>query len=106
SQKRDDRREGWYLSGVVVEPAYRRYGIGGQLTRWRMDWLSDKANEVFYFANSLNRASIDLHHKFGFDLILRNIHVPGCLFSGAGEGLRFRASLPLQTWPSAVCPTV
>jgi len=96
TRQRDDRQEGWYLTGVVVDPARRRRGIAEELTRRRLTWLSGKAEEVYYFANSINRASIALHDKFAFKLILRDIRVPGCVFSGGGIGLLFRASLSDQ----------
>jgi ribosomal protein S18 acetylase RimI-like enzyme len=88
----DDRPEGWHLSGVIVGEPFRRCGIGAELTRRRLQWIAGRADEVFYFANSTNRASIDLHEKFGFEEIGRNIRAPGVSFTG-GIGILFRLRL-------------
>jgi GNAT superfamily N-acetyltransferase len=86
--------EGWYLGGVVVAPARRRRGIGARLTKERLDWIADRAREAYYFVNGRNRASIDLHARFGFREIVRDLRVPGITFSD-GIGLLFRADLPV-----------
>lgn len=57
---------GWYLSGVVINPASRRRGLGAQLTAARLDSIDEKADTAWYFVNAENRASIALHDKFGF----------------------------------------
>ena len=90
-----DVPEGWYLGGIVVAKAYRRRGIGTSLTRRRIDWIAAErgAREVFYFVNSLNRASIDLHTPFGFVEVRRDFRFPGATFSGGGTGVLFRASV-------------
>jgi RimJ/RimL family protein N-acetyltransferase len=69
--------EGWYLSGLIVAPDFRRHGIGLELTKARIDWLSGKTNIVYYFANSDNLVTIELHEKLGFKEIKRNIWAPG-----------------------------
>jgi ribosomal protein S18 acetylase RimI-like enzyme len=74
--------EGWYLSGVIVSPGYRRLGIGLELTKARIDWLFRKTDTVYYFANSKNKVSIELHTKLGFKENARNIWAPG--LSGDG----------------------
>ena len=87
-----DVPEGWYLGGIVVAPALRRRGIGTSLTRQRIEWVAGRgAREIFYFVNSLNRASIDLHTPFGFVEVRRNFRFPGVTFSGGGTGVLFRA---------------
>jgi ribosomal protein S18 acetylase RimI-like enzyme len=53
--------KGWYLLGVIVAPDFRRRGIASELTRFRVEWIGQRADEAFYFANSLNLPSIDLH---------------------------------------------
>ena len=58
---------GWYLTGVVVDPRYWRRGVGAALTRARLHWLAGRTDEVFFFASSENRVSIDLHAKHGFE---------------------------------------
>jgi ribosomal protein S18 acetylase RimI-like enzyme len=49
---------GWYLSGVIVDPAHRRRGIAAELTRRRLKWIAERAGEAFYFANARNQVSI------------------------------------------------
>jgi len=84
---------GWYLTGIIVDPQHRRRGIGAALTESRLQWISERAREVFYFANSLNRVSIELHQHFGFQEICRDFKYPGATFSGGGGGVLFRLSL-------------
>lgn len=81
--------EGWYLSGVIVSPGYRRRGIGLELTKARIEWLSGKTNRVYHFANSENLVSIELHANLGFKEIARNIWAPGL----SGEGVHVLYSL-------------
>lgn len=84
---------GWYLLGVIITPQMRRRGIGSEITRFRLEWARERASEVFYFANSLNLASIALHQKFGFTEVRRPFAFPGATFSGGGVGVLFRACL-------------
>jgi ribosomal protein S18 acetylase RimI-like enzyme len=84
---------GWYLMGVIVGREFRRRGIGEELTRRRLAWIGERAREAFYFANSRNRASIDLHRRLGFEEVVRGFRFPGAHLSGGGEGVLFRASL-------------
>jgi ribosomal protein S18 acetylase RimI-like enzyme len=88
-----DVPQGWYLTGVVVGAAHRRQGIASQLTRHRLDWIAERAAEAYYFANSHNKASIDLHEKFGFQQIRSDFRFPGATFSQGGVGLLFRKGL-------------
>lgn len=81
---------GWYLAGVVVAPAHRRRGIARALTRARLDRLAARASRVYYFANELNRASIDLHATFGFRELTREFRHPDAHFTG-GAGILFVA---------------
>lgn len=83
---------GYYLGGVTVDPAYRRRGIAHELTRRRRDWIARRAAEAYYFASALNRASIDLHARFGFVEVTRDFFVPGASFTG-GVGILFRIDL-------------
>lgn len=87
--------EGWYLVGVIVAEPWRRRGIGRALTELRLDVLSQRAEEVFYIANLLNQASIDLHTRLGFEELTRDFHSPGIQFKG-GRGALFR--LDLARW--------
>lgn len=83
---------GFYLTGVTVIPAYRRRGLGRALTVARLDWIRERANEVWYFASSANQSSIELHLAFGFEEVQRAGTIHGVTFDG-GEGILFRASL-------------
>jgi ribosomal protein S18 acetylase RimI-like enzyme len=86
--------EGWYLGGVVVAAAYRRRGLGRELTRRRLDWLRERGvDAAWYFVNADNRASIDLHAAFGFREMTRDFVRPGVTFSGRGVGILYRAEL-------------
>ena len=83
---------GWYLMGIIVAPAFRRRGVGFELTRYRMRWLATRAREAYYFVNARNRASIDLHEKLGFTELTRDFTIPKVSFTG-GVGILFRAEL-------------
>jgi ribosomal protein S18 acetylase RimI-like enzyme len=84
---------GWYLTGIIVDPHHRRRAIGSALTNSRLQWIARHASEVFYFANSLNRVSIELHQRLGFKEVLRDFKYPGTVFSGGGTGVLFRLKL-------------
>lgn len=83
--------DGWYLLGLVVDPRFRRRGVGRRLTAERLRWLLGRTDQVWYFASSANQASIDLHTGFGFRLIAENLEFPGVRFTGTG--LLFGADL-------------
>jgi ribosomal protein S18 acetylase RimI-like enzyme len=83
---------GYYLTGVFVVPGERGAGLGTALTRARLDWIGELANEAWYFANARNTASIELHRRLGFEEISRRFSFPGLTFDG-GEGILFRARL-------------
>jgi len=57
---------GCYLSGVLVDPAWRRRGIATQLTRARLRWAFARTDKVFYVTGADNVASLYLHAAFGF----------------------------------------
>lgn len=81
--------EGWYLSGVIVAPEWRRRGVGSALTRARLSELFLDAREVFYVASTLNRVSLELHARLGFVELTRDFELPGVSFQG-GEGALLR----------------
>ena len=88
---------GWYLIGVMVDSRWRRRGLGDALTVARLGWVKQRANEVWYFANARNQASIDLHSKYGFVEVTRDFTVPGVTFDeGMGTGILFRCPQPRQ----------
>lgn len=72
--------EGWYLSGVIVKPKYRGCGIGRALTEKRVNVLREFAKSIYYFVNSNNRVSIDLHAKLGFKLVVEPFEFPNVKF--------------------------
>ena len=80
--------EGWYLTGVVIRPAYRRLGLGSQLTRARLAWIAGRSDRAYYIANERNRVSIDLHRALGFEELTRDFHHPHVRFEG-GCGILF-----------------
>ena len=83
---------GWFLTGLVVVPAWRRRGIGAALTAHRLDWLRGRADVAYYFANARNRATIDLHRRLGFEEVTRDFAIPGVAFAG-GIGVLYWAQL-------------
>jgi ribosomal protein S18 acetylase RimI-like enzyme len=83
---------GWYLQGLVVRVARRRLGLGAELTRRRLQWLSGRAEHAYYFANSANEASIALHARLGFEELSRDFWYPDVSFTG-GDGVLFAIDL-------------
>lgn len=91
--------KGWYLGGVVVDPTWRRRGIGHRLTASRIAFLvTEGASELFFTVNSRNQASIDLHLEFGFREVTRDFTCPGVQFTG-GVGILFRLDLTCAPEP-------
>ncbi len=86
--------DGWYLTGVVVDPTVRRRGVGRQLTQARLDVLGQRGIEqVWCFANARNTVSLELHRRLGFREITRDFAIAGVTFEG-GEGV-------LSCWDNA-----
>ena len=85
--------EGWHLAGLIVSPTHRRRGIGLALTRYRLDWLAERAGTAWYFANAQNRVTIELHEKLGFVEVTRDFSFPRVSFSGEGVGILFRLDM-------------
>jgi len=83
--------DGWYLLGLIIDPSFRRKGLGRRLTAERLRWLQGRTDQVWYFVSSENQASIDLHTEFGFRLSAENLSFPGVSFTGTG--LLFGAEL-------------
>ena len=83
---------GYYLLGLYVRPDSRRRGIGLELTDERLDWITERADEAWFFSNAQNTASIALHRSLGFGEVTRRFRFPGATFDG-GEGILFRAAL-------------
>jgi len=62
---------GCYLSGVLVDPAWRGRGIATALTRARLRWAFAHTDTVFYVAGADNAASLRLHAALGFQEVKR-----------------------------------
>jgi ribosomal protein S18 acetylase RimI-like enzyme len=92
----DSAPRGYYLTGVFVAPNERRTGIGAALTQARLDWISDRAADAWFFANARNTASIALHERFGFEEVTRRFSFPGLTFDG-GEGILLRLRFDRRT---------
>lgn len=91
----DTSPSGYYLIGLFVRPDCRRSGLGAALTDARLRWISERTDEAWFFANAGNTASIELHHRFGFEEVTRHFSFPGLTFEG-GEGILFRARLDCE----------
>ena len=87
---------GWYLTGLVVKPAFRRRGVGMRLTTARLDWIAARSREAFYFANARNRVTIELHAKLGFVEHMRDFFHPHVRFE-SGAGILFACPLPRRS---------
>jgi ribosomal protein S18 acetylase RimI-like enzyme len=85
----DTAPRGYYLTGVFVHPDRRRVGIGAALTQARLDWIGERADDAWFFANARNDTSIELHRRFGFEEVTRRFSFPRDTFDG-GEGFLFR----------------
>lgn len=86
--------DGWYLSGVIVDPAHRRQGLGAALTQARLDALAERGvGVVHYVANARNEASLAMHEALGFVEVSRDIEFPGVAFDGGAGVLASRPQL-------------
>jgi hypothetical protein len=74
--------DGYYLVGLIVNPASRGQGIGAALTQARLSWIGDRATEASYFTNAHNQRSLRLHQRLGFQEITRDFVFPGVSFDG------------------------
>ncbi len=83
---------GYYLMAVVVLPSFQRLGIGEQLTNIRIKFCRELTNELFYFANVQNLASIRMHESYGFKEVERNSSFLGISMDD-GEGILYKLNL-------------
>lgn len=79
-----------------MRPDQRRRGIGRALTLARLEWIAARGEKAYYFANEMNRASIDLHAAVGFVELTRDFQHPGAQFSG-GSGILFECDFRKPT---------
>jgi len=80
---------GFYLAGLIVDPASRRRGIARGITSARLEWVRTRSSDLWYFANARNAVSIALHAAFGFEEVTRDFWHPEASFEG-GLGILFR----------------
>ncbi len=78
--------------GLLVLPSFQRLGIGEQLTNIRIKFCRDLTNELFYFANVQNLASIRMHESYGFKEVERNSSFLGISMDD-GEGILYKLNL-------------
>lgn len=99
----DPAPPGHYLAGLTVDPAWRRRGVGAALTDARLQWIAGRATTASYVVNVRNRASIDLHRRWGFTEVLRAPRLMGVGFDG-GVGLLMRLELRPAPSSDPGCP--
>ncbi len=90
--------DGWYLTGVIVTPQFRRRRIGHQLTQARLQWLAGRTSKVHYVASAQNRVTIQLHRQLGFVEVTRDFSFPDVTFTG-GVGILFKVDLASLNQP-------
>ena len=94
----DPAPAGCYLTGVVVLPGWRRYGIGSELTLRRRDWVWQRDEHAWCFTNHQNRASVAMHERLGFNQVAQAANYLGIDFEG-GRGILLRADRPVASSP-------
>jgi ribosomal protein S18 acetylase RimI-like enzyme len=99
----DSAPHGYYLTGVFVLPEERREGIGAALTQERIHWISERADEAWFFTDARNRASIGLHRRCGFEEVTRRFSFPNAAFDD-GEGILFRLRIRPGCAGDVPCP--
>jgi len=68
--------QGGYLEGWIVEPEYRRRGIGGRLVKSAENWAKSKGcSEMASDAEVGNDLSLQAHYKFGYEETSRLVHL-------------------------------
>ncbi|MGW6194900.1 N-acetyltransferase family protein [Kribbella sp. NPDC055110] len=68
--------DGYYLIGLIVSSEWRRHGIGDLLTKDRMRWTQERADEIYTFVNLANGVIRDLTRRFGFSEVTRDFTFP------------------------------
>ncbi|GAA4903473.1 ribosomal protein S18 acetylase RimI-like enzyme [Stackebrandtia albiflava] len=80
----DSAPEGYYLGGMVIDPRFRRRGVGTRLTTERLKFIANRSADAWYLVNKDNRASIALHVAHDFHETTREFTFPGVVFDGPG----------------------
>ena len=82
-----DRRDGRGRPLFVAE------AVGETLTRARMAWVGERADQVYYFTKPGNRVSLELHERLGFVQLPGRWVPPGSQPGDAGTQRFYRASV-------------
>lgn len=83
---------GYYLGGVEVAAEFQGQGLARRLSRARLVWIAQRADEAFCTVNVRNTASVALQRSLGFTEQARAAVFGSVRFSG-GEGILFRRAL-------------
>lgn len=89
----DGTPDGYYLTDLIVAPAWRRHGLGEAITRARLAWVWERSDTAWYVVNASNLPSLDLHSRLGFRVVTDDVSLSGVTFVG-GRGLLCRADRP------------
>lgn len=85
----DDAPDGWYVSSLAVDPAWRRRGAGDRLLAAVVAATGSRSPVLRSIVNATNNASIDLHTAHGFVEEARGSSFAGVTFQG-GVGVLLR----------------
>ena len=90
--EKEDAPKGWYVGGILVQPNFRRRGVGEKLTEKLIEIAKSKTDTLYSFINAQNKSSITLHEKLGFVEFDRRSSIMGVTFEG-GVGIFLKKSL-------------
>ena len=85
----EDAPDGWYVSSLTVDPAWRRRGAGDGLLAAVIAATADRSPLLRSIVNATNRPSLDLHAAHAFVEESRGSSCAGITFRG-GEGVLLR----------------
>ncbi len=85
----DDAPDGWYVSSLTVDPAWRRRGAGDRLLAAVVAATSVRSPVLRSIVNATNLPSLDLHAAHAFVEEARGSSFAGITFLG-GEGVLLR----------------
>jgi ribosomal protein S18 acetylase RimI-like enzyme len=83
---------GYYLTGLVVDPSWRRRGVASAIISARLAWVAQRASAAWYFADVRNLVSIQLHEQAGFETVTHDFWFP-TVTDGGGSHLLGRVTL-------------
>ncbi|HEY8717163.1 GNAT family N-acetyltransferase [Pengzhenrongella sp.] len=85
--------DGYYVSGVTVQPAWRRHRIGDGLLTELLTWIWQREDSAWSVINAQNLPSLALHERRGFREVARGRTLAGITFVG-GAGVLLQAVRP------------